>query len=196
MPSCQHSMCFARRIQNCGVSSHSVAGNVLRTARLKQDTYSNAALEPWYTFERGVRAMVHIRTRGSNHGAYSNAAFEPWYTVERRVLNIGNLRMPRSTVNSASRVSNATVTTVVQEGVRVLCYKLVAAHCYVSTARSRPYGEYTHFRIPRRGPTACSLHRCSRFSRLDRLGIHSDAPPRGLMQPPRRSDAPCHLLRQ
>ncbi len=39
------SLCLARRIQNCGVSSHSVAGNVLRTARLKQDTYSNAAFE-------------------------------------------------------------------------------------------------------------------------------------------------------
>ncbi len=39
------SLCFARRIQSCGVSSHSVAGNVLRTARLKQDAYSNAAFE-------------------------------------------------------------------------------------------------------------------------------------------------------
>ena len=112
---CQHALRFSvfctPHTQLC-TPSHSVAGNVLRTARLKPYAYSNAALEPWYTLERGFRAMVRIRTRGSNHGTYSNAAFEPWYTVERRVLSIGNLRMSRSTVNTASpRVSNATVTT-------------------------------------------------------------------------------------
>ncbi len=140
------SRCFARLVPICVVSSHDAAGIVC--------------------VERHVLSIGNSRASRSTYPKLRT----PRSTVERRVLNIGNLRMSRPThIIASPSAFNAALTTRCSSKVRTLCSKLVVTRCNVSTARSRPYGEYTHVRTPRSNVCITSPGLVSAFTKVSAI---------------------------